>query len=227
MNITAVKTSIFAEGDDLIAFIQKHVPKVREESIIAISSKVVALAEGRTAPVTQKEALIKKESSWRTKVFGKWWLTVRDGVVIVNAGIDESNVQDRLVLLPKDSFASAHQIRSNLLQNISIRNLGVVITDSRVEPLRAGVTGVALGYAGFKGVRDYRGKKDIFGKKLEVTQTNVVDSLATAATLVMGEGSERQPIAIIEDAPVEFVKKVNRKEISISMAQDMYRRLFR
>jgi coenzyme F420-0:L-glutamate ligase len=227
MKVTAVKTSIFAEGDDLIAFIQKHVPKLREGSIIAISSKVVALSEGRTAPVAQKEALIKKESSWRKKVFGEWWLTVRDGVVIVNAGIDESNAVNKLVLLPKDSYTSAQKIYSSILQNYKIRNCGVVITDSRVEPLRAGVTGVALGYAGFRGVRDYRGKKDIFGKTLEVTQTNVADSLATAATLVMGEGSEQQPIAIIEDAPVEFVKKVDRKEIAIPMKQDMYRRLFK
>ncbi len=228
MKVTAVKTDIFAEGDDLVAFIHKHVPKLREGSVILISSKVVALAERRTAPASQKEALIKKESSWRKKILSKWWLTVRDGVVIVNAGIDESNSSDgKLILLPKDCFASAQRLYASFLQNYKIRNVGVVITDSRVAPLRAGVTGVALGYAGFKGVRDYRGKKDIFGKTLEVTQTNIADSLATAATLVMGEGSEQQPIAIIEDAPVVFVKKVNRREVSIPMKFDMYRRLFR
>lgn len=228
MKVTAIKTSVFAEGDDLDAFIQKHVSKLREGSVIAISSKVVALAERRTAPIGQKEALIKKESSWRRKILSKWWLTVRDGIVIVNAGIDESNSSDgKLILLPKDCFASADRIRSSFLQKAGIKKLGVVITDSRVEPLRAGVTGVALGYAGFKGVRDYRGKKDIFGKTLEVTQTNVADSLATAATLVMGEGSEQQPIVIIEDAPVVFVKKVNKKEVSIPMKLDMYRHLFR
>lgn len=93
--------------------------------------------------------------------------------------------------------------------------------------MRAGVTGIALGYAGFRGVRDYRGKPDIFGRKLKVTMTDVADSLATAATLVMGEGAERTPLCIIEDAPVEFVGKVNRREIQISAKDDMYAPLFR
>lgn len=98
--------------------------------------------------------------------------------------------------------------------------------------MRAGVTGIALGYAGFRGVRDYRGKKDLFGRKLKVTMTDVADSLATAATLVMGEGAERQPLAIIEDAPVEFVDGFDRltarkKEVQIAAKDDMYAPLFR
>ena len=93
--------------------------------------------------------------------------------------------------------------------------------------MRAGVTGLALGYAGFRGVRDYRGTKDLFGRKLKVTVTDVADSLATVATLVMGEGAERQPLCIIEDAPVEFVERVNRKEVEISAKDDMYAPLFK
>jgi coenzyme F420-0:L-glutamate ligase/coenzyme F420-1:gamma-L-glutamate ligase len=93
--------------------------------------------------------------------------------------------------------------------------------------MRTGVTGLALGYAGFKGIRDYRGKSDLFGRKLKVAVTDVADSLATAATLVMGEGAERQPLVVIEDAPVEFVGRVNRKEVQISAKDDMYATLFR
>jgi coenzyme F420-0:L-glutamate ligase/coenzyme F420-1:gamma-L-glutamate ligase len=94
-------------------------------------------------------------------------------------------------------------------------------------PLRAGVVGVALGYAGFKGLRDYRGKKDVFGRKLKITQTDVADSLATAAILAMGEGNERQPLAIVTHAPVEFTDRVNRKELLIPFKDDMYRPLFK
>ncbi len=157
---------------------------------------------------------------------------MRQGIAIVNAGIDESNAEGKLVLLPEDCFASAQKLYASVLhasgykQNTRIRKFGVVITDSRIAPLRAGVTGVALGYAGFRGIRDYRGTPDIFGKTLEVTQTNVADSLATAATLVMGEGSEQQPLAIITDAPVEFVDAVNQSELRIDPAEDIYRDLF-
>ena len=150
----------------------------------------------------------------------------KDGMILANAGIDESNANGKLILLPKDSFATAQKIRSYVLKNTSIRKCGVIITDSRVMPLRAGVVGIALGYAGFKGVRDYRGTYDLSGRRLTFTQTNIADSLATAATLVMGEGAECQPLAIIEDAPVEFVARVNRREVEIPRSQDMYAPLF-
>ena len=219
MNVRAVRTRLFSEGDDLAMFIERHIPKMKEGSILVVASKAVALAEGRTADTTDKEKLIKQESSWRKKILPKWWLTVRPG-------IDESNSNGKLVLLPEDCFASAKRLRLGLLKKYGLKKLGVIITDSRVAPLRAGVTGVALGYAGFRGIRDYRGKKDIFGKKLEVTRTNVADSLATAATLVMGEGSERQPLAIIEGAPVEFSERTNPREVLIPLADDIYRGLF-
>ncbi|MBV9159661.1 MAG: coenzyme F420-0:L-glutamate ligase [Candidatus Kaiserbacteria bacterium] len=227
MNVMAVRTALFKEGNDLAAFIIRHIPKVKNGFVIVVSSKIAALAEGRTAGAHDKERLIKKESSWRKRILPKWWLTVRDGVAIVNAGIDDSNAEGKLVLLPKDCFKTAAALRAKLKRHYRIRNLGVILTDSRVAPLRAGVTGVALGYAGFKGVRDYRGTKDLFGRRLEVTQTNVADSLATAATLLMGEESERQPLAVIEDAPVEFAERVNRKETLISLKDDIYRDLFK
>jgi len=240
MKVQGVKTRIFREGDDLVAFIRAYVPKLKNCSVLAVTSKIVALAEGRTAHVKnrkEKEALIKKESEWALQTHPEWWWTEKDGALLVNAGIDDSNANGKLVLLPRDSFASAQNLHSSILsyyakaskdkQKNKIRKLGIIITDSRISPMRAGVTGIALGYAGFRGVRDYRGKKDIFGRKLKVTITDVADSLATAATLVMGEGAERQPLCIIEDAPVEFVGKVDRREVLIATKDDMYAPLFK
>lgn len=230
MRTRAIKTRIFREREDLVAFIKKHVPRLKNGSILAVTSKIVALSEGRTASVRsrkEKEALIKYESEWALQTHPEWWWTEKDGTLLVNAGIDDSNANGKLVLLPKDSFKSAEKLRKELMHHFHIRKLGVVITDSRISPMRTGVTGLALGYAGFKGVRDYRGKKDLFGRTLKFTRTNVADSLASAATLAMGEGSERCPLAIIEDAPVEFVEKVNRKEVQISAKEDMYAPLFR
>jgi F420-0:gamma-glutamyl ligase len=149
-------------------------------------------------------------------------LTVRDGLYTANAGIDESNGNGRLVLLPKDCFQSANAIRRKLLRHYKIKNLGVIITDSRTLPLRAGVLGIALGYAGIKGLRDYRGQKDIFGRKFKFAKTDVADSLATAATLEMGEGSERQPLALISQASVKFVNRTNTKELLINPKDDMF-----
>ena len=228
MNIRPVRTRVFKEGEDLFAFITRHVPKLKEGSVLAVTSKIVALSEGRTAfceDEVTREKIIRSESEFAIPT--KWvWLTIKDGAVMANAGTDESNADGKLVLLPKDSFKSANALCRKLKKKYRIKKLGVLITDSRTIPLRAGVTAVALGYAGFKGVRDYRGKRDIFGRLLYFTQVNVADELSAAAALLMGEGSEQRPLAVIESAPVEFIAKVNREETYIPLEDDMYRPLF-
>lgn len=229
VKVTPFKTRVFKERENLAAFVTRYIPKLRNSSILVVTSKIVALAEGAVAAASTsraKDALIRAESDWQLQAKGGK-VTLKDGLLMWNAGIDESNAKGNSVLLPADSFASAQKLREVLTRKYKVKKLGIIISDSRVMPLRAGVVGIALGYAGFKGVRDYRGKKDMFGRKLKFTQTDVADSLATAAALVMGEGSEQQPLAIIEDAPVEFVNRINKKELLIPMKDDMYAPLFR
>jgi F420-0:gamma-glutamyl ligase len=141
--------------------------------------------------------------------------------------VDESNADGRLLLLPKDSWKSAMMLRKKLMKHYQVKKLGILITDSRLLPLRAGVVGVALGYAGFKGVRDYRGTPDLFGRKLKLSRTDVADSLATAAVFLMGEGNESMPLAVIHDAPVQYTNNTNRKELTIDPKEDVYAPLFK
>jgi F420-0:gamma-glutamyl ligase len=228
MKITPLRTGIFKEGENLVAFIRKNVKKLPERSVLVVTSKIVALSERRTAIAKnekEKEQWIKKESQWamRTKYV---WLTIRDGLVMASAGIDESNANGKLILLPKDSFKAAANLQKQLRKIYKVRELGLLITDSRIFPLRNGVVGVALGYAGFKGIKDYRGTPDLFGRKFHFSKTDVADSLATAAVLPMGEGRERQPLAIITGAPIEFTDRVNRKELEIDIKEDLYQPLF-
>jgi len=228
MIIQPIKTRIFREKDDLLAFITDYFKKIPEKSVIVVTSKIVALAEGRTAiagNTKTKEKLIRAESylAIPTKYV---WLTIKDGMIMASAGIDESNANGKLILLPEDSFRTARDIRNKLQRKYGVKHLGVLITDSRTMPLRSGVTGVAVGYAGFSGIKDYRGSPDIFGRKFKFTRTNMADGLATASVLVMGEGNEQQPLAIIKEAPVEFCDKVKRTELRIDIQEDMYRPLF-
>ena len=195
---------------------------------MVVTSKIVALSEGRTVFLKnkkQKIQLIKKESSFAVDT-KRVWLTIKDGMIMANAGIDESNANGKLILLPKNSYKSASLIRKFLQKKYKIKNLGVLITDSRTIPLRAGIIGMALGYAGFKGIKDYRKSKDIFGRKFHFSRVDVADSLACSAVLTMGEGNEQKPIAIIKNVPVEFCEKVSRKELYIDPKEDMYRPLF-
>ena len=228
MIVKEIKTRIFQEGENLESFISTYVPRLKEHSILVVTSKIVALAERRTVVAKDakaKERLIRAESdvALETKYC---WMTIKDDMVMAAAGIDESNANGKLILLPRDSHRSAGVLRKAFMKKFGLKQLGVIITDSRTMPLRAGVTGVAIGYAGFRGVRDYRGKPDLFGRLLHVSRTDVADSLATAAVLLMGEAKECQPLATIEDAPVEFCERIDRNELKISLEDDMYRPLF-
>ena len=110
MNVRPVKTRIFKEREELALFITRHVPKLKNGSILAITSKIVALSEGRTADKKEKERVIRSESTWVKKAqYGH--LTQRDGMLLWNAGIDESNAAGKIVLLPRNSFKSAEAIR--------------------------------------------------------------------------------------------------------------------
>ncbi|MDQ5954696.1 MAG: ligase protein [Patescibacteria group bacterium] len=228
MQIQSIKTKVFNEQEDLTSFILKYIKKLPEKSVLVITSKIVALSEGRVVLYKnekQKGELIKQESSFALKT-KLTWLTIKDGMVMASAGIDESNAKGKLILLPKDSFKSADKIRKELKKKFKVKHLGVLITDSRIFPLRAGIVGVSLGYAGFKGVRNYIGKKDIFKRVLKMSRTDIADSLATSAVLCMGEGNEQQPLALITNAPVEFTEKINKKELLVDPKEDLYLPLF-
>lgn len=225
MRVTPLKTRIFKEGEDLDAFIREHVPSLAEGDVLVVTSKIVALAEGRTAEKSEKDRLVAEEST-RVRPVPYGTVTLKDGIIMWNAGIDSSNADGKLILLPKDSYAAAESIRTAIMRERGIKQLGVIVTDSRIMPLRAGVVGIALGYAGFKGLHDYRGETDIFGDPYQVTRTDIADSLATAAVLMMGEGAEQQPLCLIKDAPVEFADAVDRSELLIPPEDDMYGPLF-
>src|SRR3989344_3216380 len=228
MIVRPIKTRVFQERENLFSFIVKHIKSIREKSILVITSKIVALSEGRTVVAKDKKAkekIIRKESSFAmsTKYV---WLTLKDGMLMASAGIDESNANGKLILLPRDSYKTSSEIRNRLKKYFGVKKLGVLITDSRTAPLRAGVTGVALGYAGFGGIKDYRGKPDIFGRKFHFSRVNIADSLATSAIFVMCEGNEQCPLAVIEKAPVNFCEKILQKELIIDIEEDMYRPFF-
>ena len=228
MHITPVKTACFKPREELAAFITTHIPAVAENTIVAVASKLFALWKGEIVPyqsAAQKEKLIRRESEFALKT-PLAWLTVKDGMVMTNAGIDESNADGKLLLLPRESYALAAQLRAELCRAWGVKNLGLVVTDSLILPLRAGVIAAAVAYAGFKGVRDLRGTADLFGKKLEVTLVNRADTLASAAALEMGEAGQQRPLCVITQAPVEFVDTVPENEIKYPMKDDLYAPLF-
>jgi F420-0:gamma-glutamyl ligase len=207
MNLRAIKTrKVVAESSTLEALLDEYVSDLTDGSIVAITSKVAAICEGRLVPIgtVNKQELIKQESDYfLPKELSKYGFsfTITHGTLVPIAGIDESNGNGNYVLWPKDPAATARESRDFLAKKFELKNLGVVITDSTARPLHYGTEGVAIGFAGFKPINNYVGQKDLFGRPFTVSMANIPDALASSAVLMMGEGTEQTPIVIIEDLP--------------------------
>ena len=131
-------------------------------------------------------------------------LTAKGGVISPNAGLDRSNIPSgQVVLLPLKPFETAETIRQTLQARLRCR-VGVILSDSWLMPGRYGTTGIAIAMAGFQPIKDERGKKDLFGNPMAVTQIGLADSLAACAQVVMGERDEATPFARIRGAEVEL-----------------------
>lgn len=209
MVVKAIKTRKFLPPkDDLFALLKEAFFdfEMKEKSVIAITSKIVAIGQGRCVkigPGVDKDELIKKEADFyidRSESPKEYVvLTIKDNILIPSAGLDESNANGFYILWPKNPMQSAKEIHDFIKKEFGLKEFGVIITDSHCTPLRNGISGIGIAYYGFNPLRDYRGKKDIFGRELKMSQTNIVDSLAAAAVFEMGEGAEQTPIAIIKD----------------------------
>ena len=225
----AISTDIYHLGDDFTAFLVKHLKGVlKEGKILAVTSKIVSLAENRIVLKSHidKTKLIQKEADYYLGEIGYGChLTIKQNLLIPSAGIDESNAEkDCYILYPLNPFRSAKRIYSLIKKTLHLKKFGVLLTDSHTMPLRRGVVGAALAYYGFKGVENKIGEKDLFGRELKMTQINIADALAVAATFTMGEGSEKQPLAIVT-APVEFVELSDNSELRMPFEEDLYKPL--
>lgn len=229
MQLFGIRTSIIKHGDDIIRVLAEAFENAGFEpldgDILVLAESAVATAEGRlvrlddvTPGAEAVELALKYELDAREmelilqecdEVFGGVpgaALTITKGTLSPNAGIDSSNAPEGyVVLLPADSQKSAAQIRDGIKKRYSCR-VGVIIGDSRTQPLRLGCTGIALGTAGINPVEDARGTRDLFGKTLHITHKAVADNLVSAAEVLMGEAGEGVPCVLIRGAPVEVIE---------------------
>jgi len=189
-------------GDELARLVGDAVDGVLVEGdILVVTSKVVSKAEGRLVPAAEKDAAIEAETArvvaerWRGDSRTRIVEDVR-GLVMANAGVDASNVDEGWVLLlPEDPDASARALAAALRERFGLR-LGVVVSDTFGRPWREGQTDVAIGAAGVHVVDDLRGSSDAQGRPLQVTLPAVADEIAAAADLVKGKALGR-PVAIV------------------------------
>lgn len=234
MNISAICTKKVVVGDTLEDILETSLPPLKERDIVVITSKIVSICEGRVLPddgIHTKKELAQKEAElyFRNDQTSRYevTLTINHDVLIVNAGVDHSNGNGNFILWPKNPMNSAQHVWQQLKTKYTLRYLGVIISDSHLVPLRWGTQGFGLAWCGFDALNNYIGKPDIFGTPLQSTKLAILDGLAAAAVVVMGEGNEQTPIAVIRDIPsVSFQDRPpTKKEIAdmkISLQDDMY-----
>lgn len=235
MQVHAITTPIVHVQDDLDAFLFSNVPQLQERTVLVITSKVVALCEGAVAEKVletrdEKHALVRQQAELYTEPHSSRFnlmLTVKNQILAVNAGIDESNADGRYVLFPQQPYQSAANIWDLLRQKHQIKELGVIIIDSKTIPLKWGTIGTALAHCGFQALNNRIGETDLFGKEMQMTQENIVEALAVAANFEMGEVAESRPMALITDIDkVVFQDRPPTQEeiaeLAISIEDDAY-----
>jgi len=187
-----------------------------EKNILVVTSKIVSLHQGRCVKIDtknhteQKLGLIMQEadeflSRQTTKNLKISLLTKKYGLVVGSAGIDESNGDGYFILWPDNPAKFVKELYDWLQNKYGLSDFGVIIVDTIKRPFRRGAVGFAVAHYGFKALYSYRQQKDLFGRQFKSEQVNLTDAIAAAAVLVMGEGNEQTPLALVEDIPqVEF-----------------------
>ena len=233
------ETKVDLQDGDILVFAQKVISKAEGRTVdlatVTPSQRAVGLAEQ-----TQKDPrlieLILQESNevLRTRV-GLIVVEHKLGFVCANAGIDHSNVnsplssgeesgtktEDWVLLLPQDPDLSSRKMREDVKSKTG-KDVGILIIDSHGRAWRNGTVGIAIGMAGIPGLEDLRGKPDLFGFHLQVTQVGVADELAAAASLMMGQAAEGTPVVHVRGFPYPL-RDGSLKEIIRPKEQDLFR----
>jgi coenzyme F420-0:L-glutamate ligase/coenzyme F420-1:gamma-L-glutamate ligase len=225
--LTAQKLRL--ETGDILVIAQKIVSKSEGRQIalatITPSPEAIALAKETEKDPRLVELILRESTTVLRKKPGVLIVRHRLGLVGAQAGIDQSNIEhdgdDHALLLPADPDASARRIRESFTAKIGVRP-GVIVSDSMNRPWRLGSIGGAIGSAGIAVLDDRRGGHDIYGRELKVTLVNRADSIATAATLVMGETTEKTPVALVRGFPAEESAQTAR-DIIRPLEEDMFR----
>ncbi|MFW9771410.1 MAG: coenzyme F420-0:L-glutamate ligase [Candidatus Heimdallarchaeota archaeon] len=232
MELFAIKLPLIKENDDLLKIIINSIKKskgsLNEGDIVVIAEKVVATSQGRVVRLSDVKNISRKAKEQAKKydmderfvqlileeasmVLGGMKhviLTKVNDFLIANSGIDQSNAGlGKVVLLPKHLESVVWNYWKELKSEFNLERLGIIIVDSRVQPLRKGTIGIAIATAGFEPIEDLRGKPDLFNRPLEITMRAIADDLASAAQFLLSEADKQTPIVIIQGADVEFADK--------------------
>jgi coenzyme F420-0:L-glutamate ligase len=231
MELFEIKLPLIKEHDPLLKILIEHLRKqevsLKEGDIVIIAEKVIAISQGRVrklskvSPISDEAKelahkfdmdqryveLILREADMILGGMRHVILAKVNDFLIANAGIDQSNAgPDSVILLPDNLKKVPWDYWKSLREEFNIENLGIIISDSRVQPLRKGTIGIAISTAGFEPIEDLRGHPDLYGRPLEITMRAIADDLTSAAQFLLSEADQQTPVVIIRGAKVVFTE---------------------
>lgn len=213
MLVTPIKTRLINPGDNLVEVITSSLPRLAEKSVLTIATKAFSFCENQlvtkqTDTKEEKWALARKEAEFYLEPNESKYqimFTIKGNWMFANAGIDESNSAGFYSLWPKNPQKSLNILWEQLREHYAVKHLGLIMTDSHAIPLNWGVVGHGIAYCGFTPLKNYVGTPDLHGRMLEMEQLSLVQSLAVAGVMEMGEGNEQHPLALITDIKQDMV----------------------
>ena len=226
------ENNVLLEDNDILVFAQKIVSKAEGQAVnlvnITPSPRAVELATQIEKDPRLIELILQESNEVLRTRAGTIIVEHKLGFVCANAGIDHSNVagvgdttEEWVLLLPKEPDRSAEMIRKDIA-SITGRHVGVLIIDSHGRAWRNGTVGVAIGISGLPALQDLRGKPDLFGFTLRITQVGAADELAAAASLMMGQAAEGTPVVHVRGFPYPL-REGSLKELLRPKEQDLFR----
>jgi len=234
MRFISIKTRAFLPPkDNIYKLMDDHFPSLREGDILIVTSKIVAIHQGRCVELgtqTKRELAMREADMYLPGKNRYSFLTIKDSAIVSSAGVDSSNGRGYYILPPRNPNSEARKIRQFLRKKFKLKNLGIIITDSHSIPLHHGTLGISVGFYGMMPLREFTGGKSVFGAKLKTARSNIVDALAAAGTLLMGEGGQKIPFVIARNVPTTFTNKDTSRELISNPREDIYRpflKLFR
>jgi coenzyme F420-0:L-glutamate ligase len=250
LSLFSIKTPLIRAKDNLLKIIIESIEEtgktLEEKDVLVISGKIIATAQGRITELStitdvsesaknlarkyemdeRVVELILQESDQVLGGMKNVILAQVNDILIANAGIDRSNAGiGKVVFFPNNLKEVVWDYWNKLKAHYNLEQLGIIIADSRVQPLRKGTIGIAIATAGFEPVEDMISQPDLFDRPLKITMRAVADDLTSAAQFLLGEADEQTPLVVIRGAKVQFTDS---PQISTELAPEecLYMNIF-
>jgi len=251
MQLIPIKTEILQKDPVKIILqqIKKESIPIENGDVLVFTSKIISYDENRLVKLSSVKTTDKAEKTAKKYNVDKRFcqlvineadkiidganrviLTIKNKILIANAGVDLSNVPNGYACLwPKSPTRSADKIK-NLIKKKFNKSVGIIISDSHCLPSRHGTTGIAIAIAGFEGIISEIGELDLFDKPLQITYHNIADELAGISNFLMGESNQKIPVVVIKNAKIKLSNK-NAKDLTndllMNKKEDLFNKLYK